>query len=222
MSIGLRGAGANIVELGQYNTNSCDPTVCGPDQAGGTNNPGNAVVGDPGFYLGTGYGARLAIIPSSVTLPLLVQPDWQYFQLPIELDRMIGETPPNGIVNITDIGAGWHHYKAIISPDSITLDIDLFRDGLRNTSRTPDEITGIRPGTPGVDASMTFPVVSTAAGYSSLRIGGPSGISSAGGSMIYDNIKFSLVDVSPAIRPISTAMAPWMRQTTLFGAIISG
>lgn len=256
MSIGLRGitpGASNLLELGFYNSDSCDPTVCGPGQIGDppSSAPQNALPATPGFYLGTTYGYRMQLF-DGIADPLLVQPDWQYFQLPLELDRspagptgdynnndvvdaadytrwrdQLGQNvalpneapatttgmvtpedytawknafsnvgvPPNGIINSFDVGPGWHRYQATITPDSITVEIDLFRDGLRNTSTTPDGITGIRPGTAGVDASVTWPVTSNTAGYDSFRFGGPSNLSSAGGGLIYDNLFLALVDV---------------------------
>ena len=206
---------------------------------------------DPGFYQGTSYGYRLQLF-SGIDDPLLVQPDWQYFQLPQELDRspggptgdynnntvvdaadyttwcdQLGENvtlphedpaatpgmvtpedyavwkdhfgelalPPNGLINSFDVGPGWIRYEATITPDSVTLTIDLYRDHLRNTSRIPDPDTGIRPGTQGVDATVTWPITSNTAGYDSLRIGGPSNLSSAGGGLVFDNLYLALVDV---------------------------
>jgi hypothetical protein len=113
------------------------------------------------------------------------------------LDRPIGVNPPNGVVNIADIGTGWHRHMLIVTPTSVTVAIDLFRDGLRNTSITPDQITGIRPGTPGVDAIMTYPLSIDPAGFDSLRIGGPSGLLSGGtGLTAFDNIVLQLVDMN--------------------------
>lgn len=188
MTVGLRSRepAANLIELGVYNTNSCDPTVdgCNPSAS-----PIPAEM--PGFYAGTGYAYRLQLF-AGVGGDLLAQPNWQYFQLPIELDR---PDDTDEIVSIADVGAGWHTYSALITPDAITLELDLFRDGLRNTSVTPDEITGIRPGTPGVDASQTWEITTGTQGYDSLRIGGPSGLSSAGaGAMGFDNIYLALVE----------------------------
>lgn len=195
MSVGLRNrtSSQNILEMGFFNTNSCDPTV-----AGCTSPAQNATAATPGFYTGTAYGFRL-INFGAVTAPLLIQPDWQYFQLPTELDRT---TDVDTIVNIGDVGAGWHRYMATITPTSITMEIDLFRDGLRNTSKTPDEITGIRPGTPGVDTSVTYQIETLPSGFDSLRIGGPSGVTSAGsGAMALDNIILNLVDAASANTP---------------------
>lgn len=210
MSIGLRYVDAtaspvatsNILEMGLYNSNSADPTV-----VGSANPAQNAAVGSPGFYAGRGYGARV-INFGAAAAPLLHQPDWQFFRttgetwggqaggdvgFALELNRATDVDP---IVTIGDVGAGWHRYTATISPTSVTITLDLFRDGLRNTSTTPDEVTGIRPGTPGVDAMMTFNIATLPVGFNSLRIGGPSGLLSAGAGVTgYDNILLKLVDV---------------------------
>jgi len=177
MSVGLRSRSpANLLEMGVYNAATRDPRIAGPLPPTPT---------DPNYLPSLGYGYRLALWGARAE-DLLVEPDWQYFQLPTELDR---ETDTDELVTIGDVGAGWHTYTALITPTTITLTIDLFRDGLRNTSITPDEVTGIRPGTPGVDAEATWEISATAAGFNSLRIGGPSGLSSAGtGLMGFDNI----------------------------------
>jgi len=186
MSVGLRGAGANFVEMGYYNSNSCDPTMCGPGQAGGTSAPQNAVPGDPGYYPGTDYGYRLQLWPA-VSPPLLVNPDWQYPKLPAELDRT---TDADSITNISDIGAAWTRYTATIRQNSITIDVDLFRDGVRNISTTPGD------GTPGVDGTVTWNMTPDAVGFSNLRIGSPSGVSSVGaGGVVFDNVLLKLVDI---------------------------
>lgn len=166
---------SNIFEMGVYNA---APTVLG---IAGT------------AQVSTGYAFRI-INFGSASAPLTGQPNWQYFELPIELDRT---TDADTVVNIGDIGAGWHSYTATFSPTEITVSIDLFRDGLRNTSITPDVETGIRPGAPGVDATITLPVATLPAGFNNLRIGGPSGLSSAGtGAMGFDNILLETQAVS--------------------------
>lgn len=172
---------ANIFEMGVYNA---APTVLG---IAGT------------AQVSTGYAFRIINFgPASAPLP--GQPNWQYFELPIELDRV---ADADTIVNIGDVGAGWHTYTATFTETEITVSIDLFRDGLRNTSITPDEITGIRPGTAGVDASLTLPVATQAVGFNNLRIGGPSGLSSAGtGPMGFDNI---LLQTQVATTPADNA-----------------
>jgi hypothetical protein len=184
MSVGLRGDGANIVEMGFYNTDSCDPTVCGPGQAGGTSAPQNAISSDPGYYVGTDYAYRLQLWPA-VSPPLLVNPDWQYPKLPAELDR---PTDSDMLTNIGDIGAAWTRYTATIRQNTITIDIDLFRDGVRNISKTPGD------GTPGVDGTVTWNMTPDSIGFSNLRIGSPSGVSSTTG-VVFDNVLLKLVDV---------------------------
>lgn len=209
MSLGLRNISVsgttvtttNLLELGFYNSNSADVTV-----AGATNPAQNATAGSPGFYTGRGYGARLNLY-GPVSSPLLQVPDWQYFRtdgetwgtqstdlgFDIGLDR-IDDT--DDVVTIADIGAGWHRYTATITPTEVEFTIDLFRDDLRNTSTVPDGTSGIRPGTPGVDARMVFPIETLPGGFNSLRIGGPSGLTSAGtGDMAFDNVLLQLIDV---------------------------
>ncbi|MBX3426106.1 MAG: PEP-CTERM sorting domain-containing protein [Pirellulales bacterium] len=192
----------NLLEMGLYNSNSGDPTVVGV-----TNPPGNAAAGSPGFYNGRGYGARLNLY-GAISSPLVVTPDWQYFRTDGETwglqDTDLGfdiglesTTDTNDYVSIGDIGAGWHTYSATITPTHVTFEIDLWRDGLRNTSRTPDSETGIRPGEPDLpDARMVFPIATLPQGFNSLRIGGPSGLSSAGaGVTLFDNIRLEMIDV---------------------------
>lgn len=196
MTVGLRNIDnitgsvvtGNIVELGMYNTNSADPTVPGvhnPPEASGA--------AEPGFYTGTSYAYRLINFQGPVTAPLQVQPSWQYPQLPAELEG----PDTNALVTPFDIGAGWHRWTATISPTSVTITIDLFRDGMRNTSVTPDE-NGDRPGTPGVDATVTWNISAQPQGFNALRFGGPSGLSSAGSAIpnsnAFDNIVLKLID----------------------------
>ncbi len=207
-SVGATVASENILELGLYNSNSADPTNPGDWSAAPVNNAAqNAQPTTPGFYAGRGYGARATIF-QSFAAPFAHPADWQYFRttgetwggqalgdvgFALELNRATDVDP---IVTIGDIGAGWHRYTATISPTSVTITLDLFRDGLHNISTTPDEITGIRPGTTGVDAQMTFPITLTANGFNNLRMGGPSGLLSAGsGATVFDNVVLKLVDV---------------------------
>ncbi|MBX3432084.1 MAG: PEP-CTERM sorting domain-containing protein [Pirellulales bacterium] len=191
----------NLLEMGLYNSNSADPTV-----VGATNPPGNAAAGSPGFYNGRGYGARLNLY-GAISSPLVVTPDWQYFRTDGETwglqDTDLGfdiglesTADTNDYVSIGDIGAGWHTYSATITPTHVTFEIDLWRDGRRNTSRTPDE-NGLRPGEEGLpDARMVFPIATLPQGFNSLRIGGPSGLSSAGsGATVFDNIRLEMIDV---------------------------
>jgi hypothetical protein len=106
-------------------------------------------------------------------------------------------TDTGDIVTVGDIGPGWHRYTATITIDSVTITLDLFRDGLRNTSKDPVTPGGDdRPGTPGVDAKMVFPIATNAAGFNAIRVGGPSGLLSAGaGATGFDNVLLQVVDV---------------------------
>jgi hypothetical protein len=101
-----------------------------------------------------------------------------------------GEGGPNGIVDLADIGEGWHTFTALIKPDSITLEVDLYRDGKNNATNEP-----------GVDVSTTWAVqmntVAAAAGaFTSLRFGGPSGVA-PGEQAVFDNI-FLMTITPPA------------------------
>ena len=185
MTVGLRSrAPANILEMGVYNTNTCDPTHpdCTDPAGAGTPGPEN-----PSFVPSTGYAYRIVLF-ESFGGELLVNPNWQYFELPQDLDRT---TDADDLVNIGDIGEGWHTYTAEISPTEITLTLDLFRDGFVNTRDIDGNI--IPSATPGPDAEQTWQITTGAAGFNSLRIGGPSGLSSAGpGFMAFDNLLLQL------------------------------
>lgn len=116
--------------------------------------------------------------------PSSAQPDWQPYELPVELDR---DDDADDITTLSDIGEAWHTHRATITPTTVTYEIDLFRDGI-----------DARTGEAGFDAELTFEVVPTTDGFDSLRIGGPSGVSSLGngtyGGVFFDNISLTLVD----------------------------
>jgi hypothetical protein len=195
-------ATANIIEMGLYNSNSADPFTPGL-----TVTPSTATSTTPGFYAGRGFAARVQSFGtkgSDSQGTLQVQPDWQYFRTDGESGSNQGfdvglerTTDTDSVVTEGDVGKGWHRYTATITPTTVTFTIDLFRDGLKNTSKDPVTPGGDdRPGTPGVDATMTFPIAPTAAGFNALRIGGPSGLSSAGpGATGFDNVVLKLIDV---------------------------
>jgi hypothetical protein len=171
MSIGLRNRAStvNLLELGQWNAIN----------AGETDTSRAAI----------GYAYRVQLFPSSTANP---NPNWKFFDLPPELDRT---TDTDTIVGVGDIGEAWHRYKATITPTQVTIEFDLYRDGLRNTERT----AGV--GTPGVDGTASFTFASPlTTGFDSLRLGGASGLASAGaGGVVFDNIKLSLVDVGTPV-----------------------
>jgi MYXO-CTERM domain-containing protein len=210
MTVGLRHisvagavATANILEMGLYNSNSADPTV-----VGSANPAQNALPGSPGFYNGRGFGARV-INFGPASLPLTHQPDWQYFRTDNEewggkaggdigfAPEIERTTDTDEFVTIGDVGDGWHRYTATISPTTVTITLDLFRDGVRNNARDEAGVV-VGQGEANVpDAKMVFPIGTNVAGFNALRLGGPSGLTSAGaGATGFDNILLKLVDVT--------------------------
>ncbi|TWT93387.1 hypothetical protein Pla108_38810 [Botrimarina colliarenosi] len=135
-----------------------------------------------------GYANRTILFPAAEGDE--ANPNWQYFELPIELDRA---DDLDEVVTIGDIGEAWATYRAIITPTTITYEMDLYRDGVINDGTD----------TPGVDATVTYNITTGSNGYNSLRMGGPSGIASGGngfyGGMIFDNLKLSLVEVDAVL-----------------------
>lgn len=195
MTVGLRSRSpaANLIEMGAYNANTCDPTQPTCTDPAGVNNP---PASDPSFIPSKGYAYRVVLF-SGFGGDLLVNPNWQYFELPQDLDR-IDDT--DEFVSIGDIGAGWHTYTVEIGETELTFSLDLFRDGFVNT-RDQDGII-VPSTTPGPDASQTWQITTNlTAGFNSLRMGGPSGLLSAGpGFMAFDNLLLQLVDnVAPGL-----------------------
>jgi len=176
--------GYNFVELGQYQAATYDPTL-----------PGPPVEDQPV----TSFAYRVTLFDSTtIGAPLQQTPNWQYFPLDISLDTKDsgGQPTPDGLVTPTDIGVGWHRYTATISTTEITLELDLFRDGLANTEAT----AGV--GAPGVDSSVTWTIAPTNEDtgdafdfdpFTSLRFGTPSGIDSVREAVI-DNISLDMVN----------------------------
>ncbi|QDU90030.1 hypothetical protein Pla175_34290 [Pirellulimonas nuda] len=178
MSAGLRNrtTSGDLIELGFWNADTFDPVDP-------MNAPPNTPVNDQPT---TSYAYRLQSF-TGVFGDLVRNPNWQYFQLDPALDRT---TDLDDLVTPADIGAAWHRFSATITPDSITVELDLFRDGLDNgaTLTTGSDVMG-------VDASQTWLITTGVAGYDSLRIGSPSGLSSPGGGVAFDNVVLSLLDV---------------------------
>ncbi|MCA9229313.1 MAG: hypothetical protein KDA57_01570 [Planctomycetales bacterium] len=193
LSVGLRNDtvqrafgvfGYNFIELGHINySDVVDPT--------------DGVTPIPP----TSFAYRLTLFDSStIGAPLIQTPNWQYFQLDPVLDTKDSSAQPNpdGLVTPTDIGVGWHRYTATISTTQVTLELDLFRDGLKNSEAT----AGV--GTAGVDASVTWTIaptnINTGDGldfdpFTSLRFGSPSGLQTNLKEGVVDNISLDLVDV---------------------------
>ncbi len=169
MTAGLRSRDAteNLIELGHYNTNGVDPV--------------DGVTAIPN----SGYQYRLILF---FTGDGIVQnPNWVPFVLDTALDR---PDDADEITTNADIGAGWHRYFATVTPDTVTVELDLFRDGLDNgaTATAGSDVAGL-------DASVTYNLTTTPAGFDSFRIGAPSGLTSAGGGVAFDNVLLELIDV---------------------------
>jgi len=109
-----------------------------------------------------------------------------------------GQTSADGVVDINDIGEGWHRFTATIALESVTVELDLYRDGINNAT-----------GEAGVDSSVTWAVQpnadpatpGTMAPFNSLRMGPPSGIAGNDEAVI-DNIFLTMVDL-----PLAAAAA---------------
>ncbi len=176
-------AGVNFVELGFYNANGFDPT-----------NPINLDANTRVFDVpATGYGYRVGLFGAPGG-DLVMSPDWQYFNLPLEFDDPVVDHNGDGrvgngdgLVTPVDVGPGWHTFSATISESDVTVELDLFRDGTVDASQTWEIQVQGDPLNPGLDAPFT-----------SLRIGGPSGISMNELTMV-DNVKLELIDVMGGI-----------------------
>jgi hypothetical protein len=128
-----------------------------------------------------GTDTALANDPTGGTIGQAQYDTWQ---------QNFGEGGPNGVVDLVDIGEGWHTFTALIKPASITLEVDLYRDGINNAT-----------GQTGVDVSTTWAVqmntaAAAAGAFTSLRFGGPSGVA-PGEQAVFDNI-FLMTITPPA------------------------
>lgn len=114
-TIGLRSnAPANLLELGLYNA------------ADGTNFEG--VVDDNGNPVIPAFAFRTVLFGGGAL-------NWQY----IEFDPAVVaalDNDGNGVISPGDVGDDWHTWQATLDEDSITVQIDLFRDGLVNNVAT--------------------------------------------------------------------------------------
>ena len=97
-------------------------------------------------------------------------PNWAGWDLGTEI---VGE---NEVAVNRFRGAGWHQYIVTVKPEEIVFEFDLDRDGtIDGTDVIPD-------------------IVQTAAGFDQLRFGGPSGITSGGGGVHFDNIVLEIIE----------------------------
>jgi hypothetical protein len=169
--LGLRSsAGANLLELGNWNADTFDPTDP-------INAPPNSPVTDQPT---TGYGYRI-ILWDEVGGSLVREPNWQYFPLDPAFDDVAVDHNSDGrlgngdgLVTAVDVGPGWHTYSAVITDTDVTLELDLFRDGTIDSTVTWE-----------ITAQQAFP-------FDSLRLGGPSGVAMNEFTMA-DNISLELM-----------------------------
>ena len=97
-------------------------------------------------------------------------PSWAGWDLGTE---PVGEDPAVPVNRFR--GGGWPQYIVTVKPEEIVFEFDMDRDGtIDGTDVIPD-------------------IVQTAAGFDQLRFGGPSGISSAGGGVTFDNILLEII-----------------------------
>jgi hypothetical protein len=104
----------------------------------------------------------------------------------------------DGLVDINDIGPGWHRFSALVKPASITVELDLYRDGMNNAT-----------GQPGIDASETWGAQMNTAfpgAFNSLRIGPPSGVS-GNEHTVFDNV-FLMTITPPAASGMGSGAIP--------------
>ena len=165
--------------MGFWNEDTFDPR-----DPRGTTDPGNPCV-DPVIDVPTtGYGYRLQLF-GGIGGDLMCQPNWQYFQLDPAFDDpnvdhnndgRVGNG--DGLVTAVDVGPGWHTYTATIEENKVTMELDLFRDGTIDSTEEWDVTTN------------------TGAPYTSLRMGGPSGVSINEFSMA-DNVRLETISIMP-------------------------
>ena len=158
----------NLVELGFWNADATDPTD------GATEIPTSA------------YAYRVVLF-SNPGDPLIQNPNWQYFELPIEFDDPDVDHNGDGrfgngdgLVTPVDVGPGWHTFSATIAETEVTVELDLFRDGTVDASQT----WTIEMADSGVLGDVAY--------FNSLRIGGPSGVAMNEFTMV-DNVKLEVV-----------------------------
>ena len=138
-----------------------------------------------------GYSYRAILFPA---LPSEPNPNWVEYGDAALMDMPLADE----LNSQTEVGAGFHTYKAVISVDKIVFSLDLYADG-----KTNDPLNPVRgEGTDGVDAMDTVPILAVSPfGFTNLRFGIPSQLPSSGGFnpdaafAAFDNISLKLVDV---------------------------
>jgi len=172
---------ANFIELGFWNDNVTDPTD------GVTEIPDSSVHG----LTVPGYAYRVLFF-ANPGAPLIQNPGWQFFELPMEFDDpaldhngdgRVGNG--DGIVNAVDVGPGWHRFSAEVTESSVTVELDLFRDGSIDAAQTWD----VELATSEISDEVAY--------FNSLRLGGPSGVT-ANEFTLVDNVRLEVVPSATA------------------------
>jgi len=104
-------------------------------------------------------------------------PNWAGWDLGTE---PVGANPAAAVNRFR--GAGWHTYHVTITPDTLIFEFDLDRDGTIDGTDTYDV---------GVESGLV--------GFNELRFGGPSGITSGGGGVHFDNIVLEIIEAQTAL-----------------------
>ena len=104
----------------------------------------------------------------------------------------IGGEPSNWVCfpGNPDVSFGWHHFRATIKPTEILFELDLGADGVYDTAR------------------LVTTIDTSSIAWNSLRIGGPSDLSSPSGGAGFDNVSIRLVPACPADMVSSDTFAP--------------
>jgi hypothetical protein len=175
-TIGLRSnAPANIFEMGVYNDGNSAPDANPPGTTGAATNGNEEPPAVPQNKAFASFGIRAVLFANQSD----ANPNWQFFAM-----DPLWDTNANGLVTAFEAFAalgiaesgGWHTLEATFEPleggnsgdITLTVTLDLLRDGLNNAQ-----------GTEGVDGTITVTNLNVQQqGFDSLRIGGPSQLSS--------------------------------------------
>jgi hypothetical protein len=85
--------------------------------------------------------------------------------------------------------AGWHTFSALITDTQITFTLDLNSDG-------------------NINAQFVQAATANPAGFDIVRLGGPSGLSSAGGGANFDNIQLTVIPEPSSFAMLALGVLP--------------
>jgi hypothetical protein len=114
------------------------------------------------------FGYRAILFQSFNSVP---NPNWTGWDMGTE---PLGDPPVDTAVNRFRGGA-WYTYQVTIKPDSLVFEFDLDYDGTFDFS------------------AEHFDIAPTVDGFNQLRFGGPSGVTSGGGGITFDNILLEII-----------------------------